>query len=104
MTTKPTPAKGKTFNPSDALARASALAANKMAPQSAATPAPGAKPTLVQFNVKIPADKLRKLRAIALAWDTTPKDMLEAFIDQLPDVTPKNVDAPESVAWAKPRD
>ena len=59
---------------------------------------------LVQFNVKIPASAMRKFKAIALAWDTSPREMLEAFIAQLPDVMPPTVAAPDAVAWAKPKD
>ncbi|MDD5336212.1 MAG: hypothetical protein PHS32_20950 [Rhodoferax sp.] len=55
-----------------------------------------------QLNVLLDAGKRKKFRAIALAWDTTERALLEAFIDQLPDVTPQAVAAPKSVAWAKP--
>ena len=77
------------------------LAASKMAPNPSATGPSTIQPAIVQFNVNIPSDKLR---ALALAWDSPAKDLLEAFIDELHDETPANVLAPDAVVWAKPRD
>lgn len=98
--TKPT---SKSFANTDALARASKLAVTKMAAKAVAIDKTPAKQALVQFNVKIPANAMRKFKAIALAWDTSPREMLEAFIAQLPDVMPPTVAAPDAVAWAKPK-
>jgi hypothetical protein len=75
-----------------------------MSDKATATDKTAAQQALVQFNVKIPSAAMRKFKAIALAWDTTPREMLEAFIAQLPDVMPPTVAAPDAVAWAKPKD
>jgi uncharacterized protein (DUF4415 family) len=56
-----------------------------------------------QLNIRIDADAHRKLKAVAFAWDTTVRDLLESFIAQLPDVPRENVAAPAAVAWAKRR-
>lgn len=87
----------KTFDTSAALARAASAAVNRVVATT-----PRAEPARVQLNVLLDAAARRKFKAIALAWGTSEREMIEAFIAQLPDVTPASVEAPPAVAWAKP--
>lgn len=95
----------KTFDTAFALARAAAAAASKAAPVPVPAKTLG-KPTdtgRTQLNVLLRSESRRKLKLIAMEWNTSERELIEAFIAQLPDVTPPVVAAPaKSVAWAKP--
>lgn len=93
----------------DALAAATAHALNKVVPK-ASTSAPatallqpkeqGTEKT-VQWNVRLKPHLREKLRNAAFAWRMTERDLIEAFIEQLPEVAVPSPDAPASVAWIK---
>lgn len=91
----------KNFNTmGDALALAAAAAtanADKMATRKLGAKKPA---ELVQLNVRIDVTAHRRLKAFAVAHDTTVKDLLERFIEQLPDVQ-REVDVPAAVKWLR---
>lgn len=91
------------INAQDALALAAAAAAEKMARPKTATPAPRKPRTKVQFNVLLDPIARKKFAAVAFAWGTTERELLESFIAQLPDIEVPEVPAPANVRWAKPK-
>ena len=88
----------------DALAMATAAAAQKLAQrQPTSSPAPRKKAgKKVQFNIQLDVQSRQKLKAVAFAWRTTERELVESFIEQLPHVEVPQVAAPAAVVWAKP--
>jgi hypothetical protein len=74
----------KSFDMEAALALATSTAVDKMAPKSA--PPKNAAEPLVALNFRIRASCHKKLKTSALAWDMTMTELLESFIETLPDV------------------
>lgn len=93
-------------NAQEALAAAAAAASRKMAsreptqPTKAAEAGPPRAPK-VQFNVLLTPEARKKLRSAAFAWNTSERELLEAFIAQLPDVEIPEVAVPQSVSWVR---
>ena len=87
----------------DALAQATQAAALRMSSKSPKQPQPEAKAAKVQFNILLSAAARTKLRNAAFAWNTTERELIEQFAAQLPDVQVPVPDAPEGLAWAKPK-
>ena len=89
---------------SEALALATAAAADRLANRPPSTQARRQKNLgkKVQFNIQLDAQSRRKLKAVAFAWGTTERELVESFIEQLPYVDVPQVEAPAAVVWAKP--
>lgn len=92
----------------DAVAQATAHALTRFgkAPESApveatAPAAPAGPEKTIQWNVRLKPHLREKLRNAAFAWRMTERDLVEAFIEQLPEVQVPSPDAPASVAWIK---
>jgi hypothetical protein len=92
----------KTFDIGDQLALATATALEKMATrQQPKAPAKSSEP-LVPLNFRIRASAHKKLKSAALAYDMTMTELLEGFIESLPDT--RNAESlPAKVTWTKPR-
>lgn len=87
-------------NIGDALALAAATAVEKMAAKS--SPKSQSEPeALVALNFRIRTSAHKKLKAAAMAWDMTMTELLESFIDSLPDTRRADV-PPAQVTWSKP--
>jgi hypothetical protein len=88
-------------------------------PVAAATPAPAApkarqqrgKPAAkplpevggpkVQFNIVLAPAARQKIKRAAFALGTTERELVEAFIEQLPDVQVPEPDVPSSLRWLR---
>lgn len=91
----------------DALAAATAHALSKVVPNGSAPAHVSLQPKeqgnekTVQWNVRLKPHLREKLRCAAFAWRMTERDLVEAFIEQLPEVEVPSPDAPAAVAWIK---
>lgn len=94
----------------DAVAQATAHALSKFgrAPEPVQAPveataaaAPAGSEKTIQWNVRLKPHLREKLRNAAFAWRMTERDLVEAFIEQLPEVAVPSPEAPASVAWLK---
>jgi hypothetical protein len=83
------------------LALAAAAAVEKMAVRTPSKPAPENEP-LMALNFRIRQSSHKKLKAAALMWDMTMTELLEGFIDSLPDAHRTDV-PPAKVTWTKPQ-
>lgn len=95
----------KAFSMDGALALATAAAAAKTTAsrrQDGGAAGQRKQRAKVQFNVLLTPEAREKLRAVAFAWRTSERELLESFIAQLPDVDVPEVPAPAAVCWAKP--
>ena len=93
-------------NSQEALAAAAAAASKKMAAREPASlskthEAVATKGRKVQFNVLLTPEARWKFRSAAFALNTSERELLEAFIAQLPDVEIPEVEVPQSVNWVR---
>jgi hypothetical protein len=63
-----------------------------------AVQAAGAK---VQFNIVLSPQARQKIKRAAFALGTTERELVEAFIEQLPDVAVPEPEVPSSLRWLK---
>ena len=64
---------------------------------------PPVKQAKVQFNIVLPPGHRERLRAAAFAYGTTERELIERFIEQLPDVEVQAPEPPRGMAWMRPR-
>lgn len=85
----------------DSLAVAAAAAMEKMASKTPSQPTPKNEP-LVALNFRVHQSSHKKLKAAALMWEMTMTELLESFIDSLPDAQRAYGPVAE-VTWVKPK-
>jgi hypothetical protein len=64
-------------------------------------PAPEACGSKVQFNIVLDPAARQKIRRAAFALGTTERELVESFIEQLPDVQVPEPEVPTSLRWLK---
>jgi hypothetical protein len=64
-------------------------------------PAVQAEGAKVQFNIVLSPQARQKIKRAAFALGTTERELVEAFIEQLPDVAVPEPEVPSSLRWLK---